>query len=176
MLVSVSCLGGKVTGPANTQKEKILLKSQYVIFFLIPIHGLPEFYTQTPPPLGVWLWAWLRLLGRGRGLGEVLSWDILGGGCAGAKGGKEVIRLNGEGGSLGWVPRGDPHGPSPPFLVWIPLIWRKLKLMCSQEALPVHPRVLLRVLCPPWGPWSCCGAASCSQVRWGRGCSGGRWG
>lgn len=39
-----------------------------VEFFLIQIHGLPEFYTQSP--LGVWLWAWVRLPGGGTGLGE----------------------------------------------------------------------------------------------------------
>lgn len=39
----------------------------------------------------------------------------------------EVSEGNGRGVSLGWAPRGDPDGPSPPFLILMSLIWRKLK-------------------------------------------------
>lgn len=86
-------------------------------------------------------------------------------------------RVLGRGG--GGEPRGckerEGRGASPPFLVLIGHIWRKSKPR-GPERSSQFPACAPRVQRPPCGPWSCCGAASCSQVRWSRGSGGGMWG
>ena len=59
-----------------------------------------------------------------------------------------------------------PAPPPLPCAVLVPL--EEVRVPRGPERSSQFPRVLLQVQRPPCGPSLCCGAASCSQVRWGR--------
>lgn len=95
------------------------------------------------------------------GLGEAL------GGFSGA--GRCEPRLSTEGisrgASSGWGSHTAP--PLPSFSRFC--LWRKLKSRVVRRGTPSSRRALQLGQRSPCGPSSCCGAASCSQVRWGAG-------